>query len=211
MPGERTIGVVLAGGRSDRFGSPKGLATLGGRPLIEWVLAAHRSVLSEVVVVVADIPSPYDGLGVSMLLDGRSGAGPLAGLQAGLSHASAAGARGVFCTSCDTPFIVGTFIRALLAESYDVDAVIPRGSGSDSLEPLFGWYSTRVLAIVETCLDEGVRAVHRVADRIERKRIFSIPDLPDGLDPEMLFHNVNTPADLEWAAARLGAEPSIRR
>ena len=117
----RTVGIVLAGGRSRRFGSPKGLAILGGRSLIEWVLDAHRSELSEIVVVVSETPSPYDELGVPVVVDTLAGAGPVAGLHAGLCYASATGADGVFCSSCDTPFLSGGLIRALLADRAGVD------------------------------------------------------------------------------------------
>ena len=51
----RVAGLVLAAGRSTRFGSPKALALLDGRPLLEHVLAAARSAgLEPIVVVLGD-------------------------------------------------------------------------------------------------------------------------------------------------------------
>ena len=43
--------IVLAGGRSTRFGSDKAAAQLAGRPMLEWVVAAVGSVCEDVVVV----------------------------------------------------------------------------------------------------------------------------------------------------------------
>lgn len=44
--------VVAAGGSGSRFGLPKQFALLGGRPVVEWSVAACRSVAEGVVVVV---------------------------------------------------------------------------------------------------------------------------------------------------------------
>ena len=61
----KTLGAVLAGGRSSRFGSDKALAMLGGRTLLDHALAALRPHCDTVVVVgrddVADWPRPDMG------------------------------------------------------------------------------------------------------------------------------------------------------
>ena len=44
-------GVVLAAGEASRFGAPKQLAPLGGRPLVEHAVEALRAVCERVVVV----------------------------------------------------------------------------------------------------------------------------------------------------------------
>ncbi len=43
--------VVVAAGRGTRFGAPKHLASLGGRPLVQWSLEAARGVADGVVLV----------------------------------------------------------------------------------------------------------------------------------------------------------------
>lgn len=48
----------MAGGSGTRFGGPKHLATLGGRPVVSWSVDACRSVADHVVLVV---PAPPDG------------------------------------------------------------------------------------------------------------------------------------------------------
>jgi molybdopterin-guanine dinucleotide biosynthesis protein A len=89
----RVTGIVLAGGRSIRFGGDKLAAEIGGRPLLHLAIEAVAGVVDEVVVVVgAGMPAPPlpAGLGVSVVVarDAVAGRGPLAGLVTGLASAS---------------------------------------------------------------------------------------------------------------------------
>src|SRR3546814_5673419 len=59
----KTLGAVLAGGRSSRFGSDKALAMLGGRTLLDHAQAALRPHCDALIVVgrgegLADWPQP---------------------------------------------------------------------------------------------------------------------------------------------------------
>lgn len=80
-------GVVLAGGRSSRFGSDKLAAIYHGMPLLQHAVLRLVEVTREVVVVLAtgaaepDLPA---GLLVRYARDVREAEGPLAGLAAGL-------------------------------------------------------------------------------------------------------------------------------
>jgi molybdopterin-guanine dinucleotide biosynthesis protein A len=89
----RITGIVLAGGRSTRFGADKLAVEIGDRPLLHLAIEAVAGVVDEVVVVVgAEMPSPLlpAGLRVSIVVarDAATGQGPLAGLAAGLAVAS---------------------------------------------------------------------------------------------------------------------------
>jgi molybdopterin-guanine dinucleotide biosynthesis protein A len=89
----RVTGIVLAGGRSSRFGGDKLAAEVGGRPLLHLAIDAVAGVVDEVVVVVgADAPAPALPPGgpvpVRVARDAVPGRGPLAGLAAGLAAAS---------------------------------------------------------------------------------------------------------------------------
>lgn len=89
-------GIVLAGGRSERFGRDKLAELLDGRPLLDHAVAGVAAVVLEVVVVgrptVTMAPAARDGLpGVPTMRvrhvpDLASFEGPLAGLAAALEH-----------------------------------------------------------------------------------------------------------------------------
>ena len=88
----RVTGIVLAGGRSTRFGGDKLVVEIGGRPLLHLAIEAVAGVVDEVVVVAgAGAPAPLMpdvGVPVVIARDAVAGQGPLAGLAAGLAVAS---------------------------------------------------------------------------------------------------------------------------
>ncbi len=93
MSTARITGIVLAGGRSTRFGGDKLAVEIGDRPLLHLAIEAVAGVVDEVVVVVgAEMPAPLlpAGLRVPVVVarDAVAGQGPLAGLAAGLAAAS---------------------------------------------------------------------------------------------------------------------------
>lgn len=93
MSTARSSGIVLAGGRSTRFGSDKLAVEIGGRPLLHRAIEAVAGVVDEVVVVVGTEGPAHHlpaGLRVPVVVarDVIAGQGPLAGLAAALAVAS---------------------------------------------------------------------------------------------------------------------------
>ncbi len=114
--------IVLAGGKSRRFGSDKASALLRGQPLLQWVTSALDEVCERIVIVRAahqalpEVTSRADIVVVDDLFEAK---GPLAGLVAGFSAA-----RGDLCfaTACDAPLLQPGLVRYLasLADNHDV-------------------------------------------------------------------------------------------
>jgi molybdenum cofactor cytidylyltransferase len=106
-----SAGLVLAAGAARRFGGPKQLAELDGRPLVEHALAA-LSDLDRVVVVLgarADAIRAGADLGAAELVDCPDWAeGISASLRCGL--AALAGAEEVVITLADQPFITAAVV-----------------------------------------------------------------------------------------------------
>lgn len=190
-----TIGTILAGGRSTRFGSAKCSAELGGLTLIERVLRAQKEVFDEVIVITND-PEPLAGLGARLVPDSAGISGPLAGIHAALSYADG---RAIALAPCDAPFVVPTFYRLLLRSTGDADAVFPRSRGPLGFEPLFGWIGPDALPPLETFLQATGDAVHHFIDTLPRVRYLPLDEIDalEGSSP--LFMNINTPEDMQRA------------
>lgn len=185
----RIVGVILAGGQSRRFGSPKALATWQGMTLIEHV--AQRLRPQVVSLAVAGSTEPLKD--VASLSDGAfADKGPLAGVAAGLTWATSLNADYLATAPCDVPLLPQNFITLLLTH---VDA-----SRSCSVVPRLGKFSEHACALWP---------VRRLADVTRRLQSGPPPSLHEmhailnviavDLAPEVLtgnFYNVNTEADL---------------
>jgi molybdopterin-guanine dinucleotide biosynthesis protein A len=80
--------IVLAGGRSSRFGRDKLAEPVEGRPLLAHAVAAAAAVAADVVVVVPPVGDPPALPGRPRIVrDPEPFGGPLVGLLAGLEHA----------------------------------------------------------------------------------------------------------------------------
>jgi len=187
----RTAGIVLAGGRSSRMGTPKAGLEWHGSTLLRHVAGVVGSAAGPVIVVRAagqEMPTLPDG--VRVVEDAREGRGPLEGLRAGLRGLEPA-VEAAYVAAVDLPFLTPEAVRrALTALAEGVDAAVPRAGGR--AHPLAAAYRATVLPVVDGLLAEG-RA--RMGDLLERLDVAWLEEEPEAL------RNLNTPADYARARA----------
>ena len=202
---ERCTGVILAGGAASRYGGqPKGLLTVSGRRVIDRVVDALAATTDELLLVAND-PSAASWLaGVRVEADVRPGCGSLGGIHAALWHARSA----VMLVAWDMPFVPATLLRALREHGTDADAVVPSSGSRRGVEPLCAYYRPACLVPIEDRLDANDLRVVSFYDSVRVRRLE-----PDEVrrfgDPTRLFHNINSPSDLELAE-RDAASPDGR-
>jgi molybdenum cofactor guanylyltransferase len=166
-------GILLVGGASTRFGSPKALAVLDGQTLAERAWRALSACDERLAFgKLADGPSlPFE------VRDDESDIrAPIAGVVAGL-HAATHDVC-VFLP-VDTPLFSPSSVELLAARCRDV-AVPPTG-------PLPGAYRRTALPVLERRLDSGELALRAALGELDTVTV--------ELDERELT-NVNTPADL---------------
>lgn len=178
-------GVILAGGLSRRMGRDKALLYYEGERFIEGVYRRMAALFSEVIII-ARRPGEYPFIPCRQVTDLVVGGGVLAGIQSGLTHASA---PAIFVVACDMPFLNDELIRLLSSGYGGYDVVMPEsGSGH---EPLHALYQRTCLPAIETCLHRGSR---RIVSFFPQVRVLTIP--PEEIaviDPEFAsFRNINT-------------------
>jgi molybdenum cofactor cytidylyltransferase len=114
------VGVVLAAGASSRFGSPKLLATLDGRPVLQHTLdAVAASGLDEVVVVLGAeaeaVESAIAWRAERRVVNERPQDGLSSSLRVGLDAAvEIPGADAVLVILGDQPLVRPTAVRAIV-------------------------------------------------------------------------------------------------
>ncbi|MGE5273612.1 MAG: molybdenum cofactor guanylyltransferase [Verrucomicrobiota bacterium] len=167
-------GVLLVGGASRRFGSPKPLARLGGRTLAEigWATLAFCDERLAVGKTADGLDLPFP-----LLDDGTDVRAPIAGVVAGLRAAS-----NELCVvlPVDTPHIGSEDLARLGALC--LDAAVPQTG------PLPGAYRRSALPVLERRLAARTLALRGALDELD-VRVVRLP-------AEALA-NVNTPDDLE--------------
>ena len=189
---------LLAGGRSVRMGEDKMFAPFNGATLIEWMRDRFAPLFPHAFVVTRE-PSRFHGLGLPVVNDALPDTGSAVGLYTAVL---AAPTERVICLACDMPFVTPHFLRLLAERSEGFDVFVPRHG--KFMQPLCAVYSKRTLDAYHTFIASGGR------------RIFDIyPDLNTGYlemdggeygDPDQLFMNINTPAELEAARQRIAEE-----
>jgi molybdopterin-guanine dinucleotide biosynthesis protein A len=195
----RVTGVIQAGGKSTRMGgAPKALMTLGGRRIIERVMAALAPAVHDVLVV-TNTPELYAFLGVPMVPDVLPDHGSLGGIYTGLRAATGDAALTV---ACDMPFLSPEVARLVVARAAEGDVVIPRLGAQ--LETMHAVYAKSCLPHMEERLRAGV---FRIVGFFESVRVVEISeaDVARFGNPRVIFMNVNTPEELARARAILEA------
>lgn len=166
---DRAIGIFV-GGESSRMGSPKGLLTVRGEPLI--VRAARLARELEVPAVLVGDASPYRSLslGLPELVDDPPGIGPVGGLCALLRHAGL-----VVSLACDMPFVEVEDLRALLDSPSSSPVLAARRSDDAPWEPLLARYdAARVLPVARASIAAGERGFQRMFARLSVERFVPI-------------------------------------
>ena len=211
----RAAGMVLAGGRSSRMGTPKAALEWHGSTLLRHVVGVvGRSVDGPVVVVRAPgqtLPRLPDG--VEVVEDAREGRGPFQGLAAGLA-AVRDRADGAYASSTDVPLLHPRFIRRVLGElDDDVDVVLPEVGGFH--HPLAAAYRTELVEVVERLIAEDRMRPAFLFEACRVRRLDADALLADpvlaAIDPDLdSLLNLNEPADYEAARARRAPEVAVR-
>lgn len=199
---------ILAGGNALRYGGvAKGfLEAEPGISIIEKELSELGSAGVQEVIIVANDPAPYKALRLAVIPDLRTGIGPLAGIEAALSHYSGM-YEATLLLPCDLPGITAREIRALtdafVVNSASVVAAVTaesgaRTSGSFLWHPLCAVVHNDLYCTVSRAIDDGQRRPRALWQEVGA--------MPVHFDDPTAFFNVNSPEDLaRWRAIREGA------
>jgi molybdopterin-guanine dinucleotide biosynthesis protein A len=164
-------GVVLVGGASRRFGSPKALAMIDSETFVDRARRILGEECDQVLVVGKAGELPFD------VIDDASGVrAPIAGVVAGLR---AAANDVVVFLPVDCPRMTSDVVRALGDACRD--AAVPQTG------PLPGAWAKSALPVLEQRLANGPLALYRAYEEL------NVTELE--IDPEVLA-DVDTPGDL---------------
>ncbi len=186
--------VILAGGKNSRMGKEKAFLKIGNNVIIEQIIKKMSNHFEQIIIV-TNKPSEYMYLKTDVVADIIPGFGPLSGIHTGLKTSRFD--YSLFM-ACDMPFISTDLGKLLFEEAKGYDGAVPK---IDSYyQPLFAVYSKRCVKPIELCMSKSMLKVTSFYPQVRIN--FVGPELINTIDDvHNAFFNINTPKELEKAAA----------
>jgi molybdopterin-guanine dinucleotide biosynthesis protein A len=177
-------GLIIAGGKSTRMGSDKGLLIFNNRSFMSHIIAAVKPLVTDIIIVSNN--SAYDQFGYKRVEDLIENAGPLAGLYSGLYHSKT---KYNLVLSCDVPLINSLVLSQLIDEFEEEIDVIQIQSQNQTM-PLIAIYKKDCFNKFKKLLLEGEKRLQIAVEQLNTKTIV--------IDSEMdrYVKNINTVKDL---------------
>jgi molybdopterin-guanine dinucleotide biosynthesis protein A len=192
------LGLILAGGLARRMGGgDKARLTVGGRTILDRVLATLRPQCRDLVINANGDPARFADTGLTVIADDVPDfAGPLAGILAGLDWAAAHRPELADMVSVpgDCPFLPADLVVRLRAARAAANVPLACARSGDWRHPVVGlWPVALRHDLRQALVGEGLRKIEMWTAR-HGIAIAEWPDVP--VDP---FFNVNTPDDAAQA------------
>lgn len=179
----KIVGVLLAGGMSRRFGSPKSFAKKNGKPFFRLSLDVLLPLADEVVIVTNDklVDKFTKATHVPVIVDIEkyAGKGPLAGIYSAMMEEKA---DWYIVIPTDVPFMEKWVFKELFNYCHgNIQAVIPVVNGR--LQPLIGLFHRSLQGEIKELLE--TETLH-MRGLIDRARVAFVPFTDEGP-----FTNIN--------------------
>jgi molybdopterin-guanine dinucleotide biosynthesis protein A len=184
----RVTGIVLAGGQGSRMGGvDKGLQPFRGKPMVAHAVERLAAQVDELLINANRNPEAYSALGHRVIADEIEGfAGPLAGFERGLAHASG---DLVVTVPGDSPFRPADLVARLRAALEREGADLAVARTGDQAHPVFSLMKREVHASLRAFLASGQRKIDKWYAALKVVEV--------GFDDEAeAFVNINTREEL---------------
>ena len=192
MDHSNILGVVLAGGKSQRFGEDKCQVKLGDKLLIDYILSEIVDEFKEVLLISNNKIKYNHSNKISLVEDTKKGLGPLGGILTAMKwiRQNNKNYKWISTFPSDTPFFKKQILNNFLEEIKNYEGKLFFINSNDTRHNIFGLWSIDLLERLEKDLDNGERKVEMWANKIGVK---SINMKFENKDP---FFNINTKEDL---------------
>ncbi|HLR22608.1 MAG TPA: molybdenum cofactor guanylyltransferase [Pseudogracilibacillus sp.] len=190
----QTVGILLAGGMSRRFGTPKAFQDWNGIPFYEYVYTALQAVCDDIIIVTRPqlkrrFPDKYHTVVDEEVY---AGCGPLAGIFTGMHQKEA---DQYIVLPCDMPLINGDIMRALFRK-HQLSVTVVRTK--EELQPLVSIWDKTCEPILENAL---IKQQYGMKKLLTKLQVHTVSDISLTGEPGR-FMNINTTRQLkemtEW-------------
>jgi molybdopterin-guanine dinucleotide biosynthesis protein A len=186
-------GIILAGGKSRRFGRNKVIEVVGGKTILERVVARLSPITRRIILVTnGENIQLSNSSSLDFAADIFPDKGPLGGIYTGLYHSKTSDN---IVVAGDMPFLNTSLLQHMVGLLPGFDAVIPQWQNSQ-IEPLHGIYSAACLPVMRKRLENDQLSI---SDCLKQLRVHYLREQDfKMLDPEALsFFNINRQSDID--------------
>jgi molybdopterin-guanine dinucleotide biosynthesis protein A len=192
MDHSNILGVVLAGGKSQRFGEDKCQVKLGDKLLIDYILSEIIDEFKEVLLISNNKIKYNHSNKISLVEDFKKELGPLGGILTAMKwiKKNNKSYKWISTFPSDTPFFKKQILNNFIEEIKSYEGKLFFINSNNTRHNIFGLWSIDLLERLEKDLKNGERKVEMWANKIGVK---SINMKFENKDP---FFNINTKEDL---------------
>ena len=199
MSENNILPVILAGGKSRRFGGDKSVARLGGKILIDHTIDKLKQNYSEILVV-TNSNAQVTKKNIFFVKDVISGQlGPLVGILSAMEWviSNNKNYQWIISFPCDTPFFEFENIKVIIESQKNSNKKLFFLKSGQKRHNIFGLWSIQLKDQLRKDIEHGSRKVEDWANKIgaEIKEINN--------ESEKSFLNINTKLDLEEAQKKI--------
>ena len=199
MSENNVLPVILAGGKSRRFGADKAVAKLGDKSLIDYTINKLEPKFAEILVITNN-PMQVSKNNIFFIKDTLAGQlGPLVGILSAMEWVknNDKNYEWIISFPCDTPFFEEEIIDKVINSQKSSDKKLLFLKSGNKRHNIFGLWSIELMEQLRNDINQGARKVEDWANKIGTE----IVEINSESDKSFL--NINTKLDLEEAQKKL--------
>ena len=190
------LGIILAGGKSSRFGEDKSTVKLGNKTLLDHIVNKIENEFNEILVISNNKELSFQNKKIQVIEDCIKGQlGPLVGILTAMKWVkeNKKDYRWVASFPCDTPFFDINLTNKLKLKTNNTSKKLIFLNSEKKRHNIFGAWSIDLAEILENDLKKNFRKVEIWADKIGYESINV------NIEKFDKFLNINTKKDFEKA------------
>ena len=194
------LGIILAGGKSSRFGEDKSIAKLGDKTLLDHTINKIENEFTEILLISNNKEFNFKNNKIHVVEDCIEGQlGPLVGILTAMKWVikNKKNYKWIASFPCDTPFFDIKLISELKIKVKETSKKLIFLNSNKKRHNIFGFWSLDLIEILEKDIKNSFRKVELWADKVGYENININEEKFDR------FLNINTKKDLEKAKENL--------
>ena len=194
------LGIILAGGKSSRFGEDKSIAKLGDKTLLDHTINKIENEFTEILLISNNKEFNFKKNKIHVVEDCIEGQlGPLVGILTAMKWVikNKKNYKWIASFPCDTPFFDIKLISELKIKVKETSKKLIFLNSNKKRHNIFGFWSLDLIEILEKDIKNSFRKVELWADKVGYENININEEKFDR------FLNINTKKDLEKAKENL--------